>query len=69
MIRNKVIESGIIPICLLDYKPNFDIIPFDIKSYLYMGLVVKEKDFRDAMDDIDWCDYQMKAVYIYMLFK
>ena len=42
---NKVAESGIITLDLEKYFPEDDIVVFDIKDYLFMGLILKEKDF------------------------
>ncbi len=64
-MRNKVTESGIIPIHLLQFKPKIDILEIDIKDYLFMDYVLKEREFRLAMEDIDWQKYQSKAVYIH----
>lgn len=64
-MRNKVSESGIIPIHLLQFKPKIEICEIDIKDFLYMEYMLKEREFRLAMEDIDWKNYQSKAVYIH----
>ena len=50
-IVNKVAESGIITINLEDYYPKEEIVVFDLKDYLFMGLILKEKDFREALQE------------------
>ena len=40
---NKVAESGIITLDLEKYFPTEEIVVFDIKDYLFMGLILKEK--------------------------
>lgn len=61
-IINKVEASGIVAIDLIDYKPKIEIVEFDIKDYLYMGLIVKEKEFRASISQINFNDFQGKAV-------
>ena len=45
-IINKVAESGIVTINIEDYLPKQEVVLFDIKEYLFMGLILKEKEFR-----------------------
>jgi hypothetical protein len=59
---NKVAESGIITLNLEDYYPNEDVVVFDMKDYLFMGLILKEKDFREALKNLDTTPYQNKIV-------
>jgi len=61
---NRVAESGIITFNLEDYFPKSDFISFDIKDYLFHGLILKEKDFRDALKTMDWSAYQGKIVLV-----
>ena len=42
---NRVAESGIITLNLEDFFPKHDFAVFDIKDYLFHGLILKEKDF------------------------
>lgn len=62
---NKVAESGLISLDLAQYIPNNDIVIFDIKPYLFMELILKEKDFRASLTTIDWTQYQDKIVGIF----
>jgi len=61
-IVNKVAESGLITFDLEDFYPKEEIIVFDLKEYLFMGLVLKEKDFRAALQNIQWQQYQNKNI-------
>lgn len=61
-IVNKVAESGIITINLEDYYPKEEIMIFDLKDFLFMGLILKEKDFRAALQQTDWQQYENKNV-------
>jgi hypothetical protein len=62
---NKVAESGLISLDLAQYIPNNDIVIFDIKPYLFMELILKEKDFRASLAAIDWTKYENKIVGIF----
>ncbi len=62
---NRVANSGIEVINLEDYYPHNDIAVFDIKPYLFKELILKEKDFRSALKEIDWSIYNNKIVLVY----
>lgn len=62
VIINKVAESGIITINLEDYYPKEEIAVFDLKSWLFRELILKEKDFREALKAADWEQYRNKYV-------
>jgi hypothetical protein len=61
-IVNKVSESGLITLDLEQYYPREEVVLFDLKDYLFMGLILKEKDFRDALKNQDWEVYRKKYV-------
>ncbi|NLR59832.1 DUF2480 family protein [Chitinophaga polysaccharea] len=61
-IINKVAQSGLETIDLEDYYPQGETVVFDIKDHLFMGLILKEKDFRAAMQSHDWEQYRGKNV-------
>jgi len=61
-IINKVAESGLITIDLADYYPKDQMVMFDLKDHLYMGLILKEKEFRAALKNLDWEGYKDKVV-------
>lgn len=61
-IVNKVAESGLITLDLEQFYPKDETVLFDLKDYLYMGLVLKEKEFRDALKKTDWENYRNKYV-------
>lgn len=62
---NKVTESGLISLDLAQYIPTNDILVFDIKPYLFMELILKEKDFRASLSAIDWNQFENKIVGIF----
>ncbi len=61
---NKVAESGLISFDLEEYYPKGEIKIFDLKEYLFMGLILKEKDFRAALQTTDWEQYKEANVAI-----
>lgn len=63
-IINKVAESGIVTLDLAEYYPKGEIIIFDLQPYLFMGLILKEKDYRAALVSTDWTKYANKHVAI-----
>lgn len=64
VIINKVAESGLITLDLEDFYPKEEIAVFDLKDYLFMGMILKEKEFREVLKNIDWNTYQDKNVCI-----
>ena len=62
VMTNKVSESGIITLNLEDYYPREEIMLFDLKDYLFMGLILKEKDFREALKNLDLAPYTNKNI-------
>lgn len=64
IITNKVAESGIITIDPANYIPAGETVVFDLKDHLFMGLMLKEKDFREALKKTDWEQYRDKNVAV-----
>ena len=64
-INNKVADSGIITLDLASFLPSDEIVVFDIKPFLFMELILKEKEFRASLNTIDWSVYQDKVVGIF----
>ena len=59
---NKVSESGILTLDLEDYYPRDEIMVFDMKDHLFMGLILKEKEFRETLKNLDIEPYREKYV-------
>lgn len=57
-IINKVASSKLITIDLEDYYPEGKRVVFDIKEWLFEGIILKEKDFRTFVKNHDWSQYQ-----------
>jgi hypothetical protein len=64
-LRNKVAESGIITLNLENYFPKEEICTFDIKDFLFMEMLLKEKEFRSSLENHDWEQYQNKQVALF----
>src|ERR1044071_478813 len=63
-IVNKVAESGLITLDLETFYPKEEILVFDLKDHLFMGMILREKDFREAMKDLDWEKFRGKYVAV-----
>ncbi len=64
VIVNKVAESALTAIDLEEYYTKGETAVFDLKDHLFMGLILKEKDFRSALQTMDWEQYRNKKVAI-----
>jgi hypothetical protein len=63
-IVNKVANSGLVTLDLEKYIPSANNMVFDLKDHLFMGLILKEKDFREALKNLDWSTYKDKNVAV-----
>ncbi len=57
-IINRVANSKLITIDLEDYYPEGKRLLFDIKDWLFEGLVLREKDFRQKARTHNWEQYK-----------
>lgn len=62
-IVNKVAQSQLITLNPADFFAK-DLVVFDLKDFLYMELILKEKEFRSALKDLNWQQYENKSVTI-----
>ncbi len=62
---NRVEKSGIITIDLEQYFPADEPAEFDLKDYLFQGLILREKDFRQAVRSHDWSQYAGKTLLVH----
>ncbi len=64
LIINKVAESGLITLDLEEFYPAEQTAVFDLKEYLFMGLILKEKEYRETLKKTDWSIFKDKNVCI-----
>lgn len=64
VIVNKVAESALQTIDLEVWIPKEETVLFDLKDFLFMGLIIKEKEFRTSLQQTDTSVYQDKVVLI-----
>ncbi len=57
-IVNRVTKSKLVTIDLEEFYPDGKRILFDIKDWLYEGIILKEKEFRESVQNHDWSQYQ-----------
>ena len=63
-IVNKVAQSGLVTLDLADFYPQDEIVTFDVKDYLFMELILKEKEYRETLKNLDWSAFENKIVAI-----
>ena len=64
-IENKVDKSGLVTIDLGEYAPDKSLMTFDIKDWLYQGLILRENDFKEAVKQHDWSQHEGALVTVY----
>jgi hypothetical protein len=63
-ITNKVAQSGLVQIDLEELYPEDERVLIDLKDWLFEGLILKEKDFRESIRLHNWNQYTGKFVAI-----
>lgn len=61
-IENRVANSGLITLNLEEYFHSGERVELDIKPWLFHGLILKEKEFRETVKQHDWSAYENKNV-------
>lgn len=61
-IINRVANSKLQVINLEDFYPEGKRVVFDIKDWLYEGLVLREKDFRASVKAYDWSQHKNQFI-------
>lgn len=62
---NKIANSPLITLDMEQYAPVMNFAAFDLKDYLFHGLILKEKDFREALKAFDWSQFEGKDLIVY----
>lgn len=61
---NKVADSGLLSLNLEAFYPKGETLVFDLKDHLFMGMIIKEKEFRESLKKNDWNIYRDKLVAV-----
>jgi hypothetical protein len=64
IIINKIATSGLITFDLEDLYDKNERVIYDLKDNLFMGMILREKDFREFLKTHDWSPYTGKNVAI-----
>jgi len=64
-VVNKVAKSGLITLDLKKYCDPSIVKELDIKNFLFQELLLKEKDFREYLDQHDWSQYEGHVLAVY----
>ena len=64
-IVNRVAKSSLITIDLEDFYPTGTRTLLDIKDWLYDGLILKEKEFRNTLLKFDWNQFKNHHVALH----
>lgn len=64
-LTNRVAQSGLRTIDLETLAPTVPTAQFDLRDYLYQGLVLREKEFREALTQHDWSQYAGKVLLVF----
>lgn len=64
-IKNKVAESGLVNFDLSELSPKGKRIGIDLKDFLFMEMILKEKDFREKVSELDAEKYRDAFVFVY----
>ena len=64
LLVNRVSQSALVNINLEKWYPEDNIEVLDLKPHLFMGMVVKEKEFRESLKNLEWSQYQDKLVLV-----
>lgn len=63
-IVNKVAQSGLITFDLATLENKGERVVIDMKDYLFQGLILREKDFREFIKSHNWTQYENKNIAI-----
>lgn len=62
---NRVEASGLITLDLEKFGPVKEFVNFDLKDYLWQELVLREKEFRQAVKDYNWDEVKGKTILVF----
>lgn len=62
---NKVAQSGLITLELENFYPAEEWVELDLADFLFKKLILKEKDFREQINNYDWQALEGKNLRVY----
>jgi len=62
---NKVEQLGLITLDPLEHQPTLKAKTLDISQFLFSGLMLKEKEFKEQIQGFDWSQFQDEYVAVY----
>lgn len=62
---NRVAQSSLITLNLEEFFPKEPIVHFDLKDYLFQGLILREKDYREGLKEYDWTSLAGKHLVVF----
>ena len=65
VLVNRVANSKLKTINLEHFFPTEEITEFDLKNFLFKELILREKEFRAELKEIDWSRYADQTVVLY----
>lgn len=63
-IVNRVASSPILSINMEEFYPQEERMIFDLKGFLFQELILREKDFRQVLKELNWSLYSDKWVAV-----
>lgn len=64
-IVNKVAASGLVSLDPAGFLPSAPVLELDLKPFLFQGLLLREKEFRQAMKEQDWSRFEGRVVALF----
>ncbi|GAA0878030.1 DUF2480 family protein [Algoriphagus jejuensis] len=61
---NRVAASPILSINMEEFYPQEERVLFDLKPFLFQELILREKEFRQALKELDWEIYADKWIAV-----
>ncbi len=63
-IVNRVASSPLVTIDLEELYPKDKVVVFDLKPFLFQELILREKEFRSSLKEVDWSEFDGKFVAV-----
>ena len=64
-IINRVVSSSIVSLNMEEFYPQEERVVFDLKGFLFEELMLKEKEFRKELKELDWTLFSNRWVAVY----